>query len=836
MKRKIVGEPYGGPNKKDRIIVNGKILLPMNEIQAKIFAFYKGTKGDGAKKLQYRMKEHYYGIGEKLIQKHLNNIDLQRKRRPRFENRAPLQPINSKTVMDRHQIDLVDMKSMIVKEGSKSYRYVLSVLDVFSRFVWLRALTEKHAETVADKLYKIYMDFGFPRVIQCDQGSEFKGVLKNMCKLLKIKLIYSSSNHPQSQGKIERSHATWKDKIRHDLIDSMEGGVCDWKKNLPALQKIYNEGIHRAIGISPYECLFGRKSQNMVSKSEVNDETTEELDADTTQYDRLQQEARRHLDVISCIRSKAKQSSEKASRLMSKRHLLKSPPSVYNVNDKVLVKVMRKDDRLKRGGNRISAPKALEGTVTEVDTERFRYKIQTSDDKGKLVQKWYNVKDVTAKDYSDEKEKQIRARKNAERLLSKKTQSKGSHFISEVKYTSSKLKGKKLRETNTDCHSQEFQKLFDLVCALQKNTYIEGLDVESMRMGSLQDNALRVNLRVAEDNPGGGNCMFYALSHQLETVGILRTPDEIRQEIVRYLREHPTQAGQDGMVSFENFIHGFSSWENYLEAMSNDGEWGDNLILMGASNYYQVGLQIVSSLPNHDPIEISPISGIYTNTLHLGHIAEFHYVSLEPVTDAFTELCPFCGVFVDDNRCECARMYMCHSCGLFHSGFDVCGRQAFTNDREDNITVLPLENEDILRRNVSDETLIQLVENLSDWMAQRVDNVPLRNSRKLLLAQDFKSVTFDFFLKQTGIELSTAAIGDELFFHTDNTLMDIYDEFRKVIQDQISILVSGYVLVFLTPLVRRWILSLTRRLVDAFSYQGTIILLKEDDYEEMVAL
>ena len=135
MKRKIVGEPYGGPNKKDRIIVNGKILLPMNEIQAKIFAFYKGTKGDGAKKLQYRMKEHYYGIGEKLIQKHLNNIDLQRKRRPRFENRAPLQPINSKTVMDRHQIDLVDMKSMIVKEGSKSYRYVLSVLGVFSRFV-----------------------------------------------------------------------------------------------------------------------------------------------------------------------------------------------------------------------------------------------------------------------------------------------------------------------------------------------------------------------------------------------------------------------------------------------------------------------------------------------------------------------------------------------------------------------------------------------------------------------------------------------------------------------------------------------------------------------------
>ena len=367
------------------------------------------------------MKEHYYGVGEKLIQRHLNNMEQQRKRRPRFENKAPLQPVNSKTVMDRHQIDLVDMKSLAVKEKSKSYRYVLSVLDVFSRYVWLRALSDKNAETVTEKLYKIYMDFGFPRIIQCDQGSEFKGFLKEMCKRMNIKLIYSASNHPQSQGKIERSHATWKDKIRHDLIDTTEGGVCNWKNNLPALQTIYNEGLHRSLGVSPYECLFGRKSQNMVSKCDANNEPTEEIDGKPSQYDLLQETTKRHLSIIDTIRSKAKLTSERASKLMTKQHLTKSPPSVYNIKDKVFVKVVGKDERLKRGGSRISAPKALEGTVIGVDLEHFRYRVETIDDNGKLFRKWYKVRNITAKDYSDEKEKQFVARQNVKRFPAKTT-------------------------------------------------------------------------------------------------------------------------------------------------------------------------------------------------------------------------------------------------------------------------------------------------------------------------------------------------------------------------------------------------------------------------------
>ena len=45
---------------------------------------------------------------------------------------------------------------------------------------------------------------------------------------------------------------------------------------------------------------------------------------------------------------------------------------------------------------------------------------------------------------------------------------------------------------------------------------------------------------VITDNEGSGNCMFYALSHQLHHVkGISISHEELRQRLVGYLRDNP---------------------------------------------------------------------------------------------------------------------------------------------------------------------------------------------------------------------------------------------------------------------------------------------------------
>ena len=95
----------------------------------------------------------------------------------------------------RHQIDLMDMgQKGAAKFNGSSYRYLLSVMDVFSRFVWLRPMNKKMSKNVEDELRSIYLEHVPPRVIQCDQGSEFKGAVKELCRRLGI-LLKSTSGH-----------------------------------------------------------------------------------------------------------------------------------------------------------------------------------------------------------------------------------------------------------------------------------------------------------------------------------------------------------------------------------------------------------------------------------------------------------------------------------------------------------------------------------------------------------------------------------------------------------------------------------------------------------------
>ena len=78
-----------------------------------------------------------------------------------------------------------------------------------------------------------------------------------------------------------------------------------------------------------------------------------------------------------------------------------------------------------------------------------------------------------------------------------------------------------------------------------------------------------------------------------------------------------------------NFVSGYPSWCEYLQSMAKDGTWGDHVVLFAAANHFQTPIHIISSLdreivvePDHAPAN--------TNPLMLGHIHEFHYVSLQP--------------------------------------------------------------------------------------------------------------------------------------------------------------------------------------------------------------
>lgn len=192
---------------KDVLHYRGRRMLRLSEVDKLVAEEFERTKGSGARKLVSNLRHTFVGLGRAKVQNILNSDTLHYRKNAKFLNKATLKPIRAQDVQTRHQVDLMDMgKGGTVPLNKKSYRYVLSVMDVFSRFVWLRAVREKSSKVISEELQNIYLEHGPPRVVQSDQGGEFKGAVKRLCVRMNIKLIYSRPFHPQSQGKVERSH------------------------------------------------------------------------------------------------------------------------------------------------------------------------------------------------------------------------------------------------------------------------------------------------------------------------------------------------------------------------------------------------------------------------------------------------------------------------------------------------------------------------------------------------------------------------------------------------------------------------------------------------------
>lgn len=188
--------------REERIMIGRTILLKQGEVQSCIRLYYAKYKGIGARKLYRCVVEKFCGVSEREIQTFINNQEKAQRMNPTFKNKAQITPVKSSRVMNQVQIDLVDMqKYPVSKEGTTShYKYILVVLDVFSRYLFLRPLTSKSSAEVAANLLQLFSDIGPPLRIQCDQGKEFKGVVSYIMKSLGVQIINSSPYHPQSHN------------------------------------------------------------------------------------------------------------------------------------------------------------------------------------------------------------------------------------------------------------------------------------------------------------------------------------------------------------------------------------------------------------------------------------------------------------------------------------------------------------------------------------------------------------------------------------------------------------------------------------------------------------
>jgi hypothetical protein len=92
-------------------------------------------------------------------------------------------------------------------------------------------------------------------MILTDQGSNFlSDLFANVCKLLRIKRIKTSSYHPQTNGTLERTHRVLVEYLCCYILEDQ----TDWDKWIPYTTFLFNTTPHSSTGFTPHE-LFGRK-------------------------------------------------------------------------------------------------------------------------------------------------------------------------------------------------------------------------------------------------------------------------------------------------------------------------------------------------------------------------------------------------------------------------------------------------------------------------------------------------------------------------------------------------------------------------------------------------
>ena len=130
-------------------------------------------------------------------------------------------PILSKNVNEQWGIDCINMTSFANNNGGvqNGYKFILTVVDYFSRFVWARKMKTQTAINVTNSLKSIVQETNtYPKMIQADNGSEFMNETSDWMKENNIVYTKTLSYTPTSNDLVEGKNRRIREVLRELMI------------------------------------------------------------------------------------------------------------------------------------------------------------------------------------------------------------------------------------------------------------------------------------------------------------------------------------------------------------------------------------------------------------------------------------------------------------------------------------------------------------------------------------------------------------------------------------------------------------------------------------------
>lgn len=140
----------------------------------------------------------------------------------------------------------------------KNYRYILTMIDAFTKFVWIFPVKSTTSEEAMKKLRMVTALFGNPSRIITDKGTAFTGgPFKEYCNDENIELVHTTTGVARGNGQVERIHSVIISVLSKLSIDDPE----KWHQQTEKVQQFLNKTYSRAIDTSPFELLCGKSKK-----------------------------------------------------------------------------------------------------------------------------------------------------------------------------------------------------------------------------------------------------------------------------------------------------------------------------------------------------------------------------------------------------------------------------------------------------------------------------------------------------------------------------------------------------------------------------------------------
>jgi len=161
----------------------------------------------GVKKTQVKVAKQVYWVGwSKDVHEFCRSCDVCAKYHRGTKKQSELQNMCVGAPWERVAIDITGPHP----QSTKGNKFMITVLDHFTKYAFVFPVRSHDAINLAKCLVeRVFLAYGVPTQLLPDRGAEFEGsVMAEVCKLLEIDKIRTTSYKPSTNGSLERVHRT----------------------------------------------------------------------------------------------------------------------------------------------------------------------------------------------------------------------------------------------------------------------------------------------------------------------------------------------------------------------------------------------------------------------------------------------------------------------------------------------------------------------------------------------------------------------------------------------------------------------------------------------------